>query len=189
MKENALKNHRIMIKDTESGQLLADTKILRFDTLTNSAIISADSVAVRGLHSISAFIFAPDSLYESYGTLRGVVVENEIEVLLGKSQEKEDRKKTRYPVALAGQVNGVGIDEQMIGLRLAIPIETVNMSANGILMKTEMGSFEVGDSFRLLLEMEGRDVELDCNIVRLHSRDEMTEEFGCRITQIRSEQG
>lgn len=45
MNENALKNRRILIKNAENGGIIADTRIARFDSLTNSAHISADSLA------------------------------------------------------------------------------------------------------------------------------------------------
>lgn len=185
MKESALKNHRILIKNIENGELLADTKIIRFDTLANSVIISADSIAVKKHYNISAIVFAENSLYEFYGTMKGSVVENEVEVLLGKSKEKEDRKRTRYPVALDGYVNGIAIDGQMIALRKPIHIETINMSANGLLIKSDAGCFEIGDEFQAALDTEDKKIDLDCRVVRIHSNNMLTEEYGCKIREIR----
>lgn len=184
MNENTVKNRRILIKNTEDGQVIADTKIHSFKNRTNSVLISADSLKERKYYNISAFIFAEECLYEFYGTIKGVLVGNEVEVFLGKSKEKEDRAKTRYPVALEGSIDGIIIEGKMIILRKAIPIRTINMSANGILMITDSGSFNIGDRFTMNLIIENGEIYLDCEIVRIQNSTMLTEEYGCRIREI-----
>ncbi|MDE6844869.1 MAG: PilZ domain-containing protein [Lachnospiraceae bacterium] len=185
MNESTLKNRRILIKNIEDGKIIADTKIIRFDSLTNSAAISADSLVEKKYYNISAYVFAEECLYEFFGTIKGAMVDNEIEVFLGKSKTKEDRAKTRYPVALEGRIDGVVIDGRLIRLRKAMNIQTINMSANGVLMKADAGCFNVGESFSLLLRTEERDIGVICEIVRIQNGCMLTEEYGCRITEIR----
>ena len=187
MNENTIKNRRILIKNIEDGKIIADTKVIRFNSLTTAVLISADSLADRKYYNISAFIFAKKCLYEFYGTIKGVLVGNEVEVLLGKSKEKEDRAKTRYPVALEGNIDGIMIEGRMILLRKAIHIQTINMSANGILMKADSGCFTVGDCFTLNLKVEEGKIDLSCEIVRIQNSGMLTEEYGCRITGIQIE--
>lgn len=184
MNENAVKNCRILIKNTENGQIIADTEIIRFDGRTNSVYISADSLRERKYYNISAFIFTKKCLYELFGTIKGVLVGNEIEVLLGKGKEKESRRRTRYPVALEGIIDGIIIDDKTIKLRKAIYIQTINMSANGILMKADSGCFGIGDCFSLNLKVEDSEVQLNCKIVRIQNSSMLTEEYGCRIYEI-----
>lgn len=184
MNENAVKNCRILIKNTEDGQIIADTKVLRFDSVSNVALISADSLKDRRYYNISAYIFTEECLYEFYGTIRGALVDNEIQVFLGKSKEKEDRAKTRYPVALAGSIVAVIIENRTIRLRKAMMIETINMSANGILMKADPGTFHIGDRFALNLKVEEGEIELNCSIVRIQNNSMLAEEYGCRINEI-----
>lgn len=187
MNENALKNRRILIKNAEDGCIIADTKIVRFDSLTNSVLINAGSLADKKYYTILAYIFAEECLYEFYGTIRGALVGNEIEVFLGKSKEKEDRSKTRYPVALEGNINGIIIEGKIIRLRKPMHIQTINMSANGILMQADCGCFRIGDSFALNLKVEDGVMELNCEIVRIQYGSMLTEEYGCRIREIRVE--
>lgn len=184
MNEIEIKNCRILIKNTENGQIVADTKIIRFDRLTNSVYISADSLRERKYYNISAFIFAKKCLYEFFGTIKGVLVGNEIEVLLGKSTEKESRARTRYPIAMEGNVDGILIEDKMVKLRRAIYIQTINMSANGILMKADSGCFGIGDGFSLNLKMEDGEIQLNCKVVRTQNSTMLTEEYGCRISEI-----
>lgn len=184
MNENEVKNRRILIKNVEDGKIIADTKIIRYNSRVNSVLISADSLKDRKFYNISAYIFAEDCLYEFFGTIKGALVDNEIEVFLGKSKEKEDRAKTRYPVALEGSICGIIIEARTIRLRKAMQIETINMSANGILMKADSGCFHIGDCFLINLKMEKSEIELSCRIVRIQNECMLTEEYGCQINEI-----
>ncbi len=184
MNENDLKNRRILIKNAEDGQVIADTKILRFDSLTNSAHIGADSLRERRYYNISAYIFAEDCLYEYDGTIRGVLVDNEIEVFLGRSREKEDRVRTRYPVAMDGDIVSVYAGGKKVRLRRPMCMRTINMSASGVLLQADCGCFHIGDSFTLQLAVEEGEIELDCEIVRIQNVTMLTEEYGCRIFEI-----
>ena len=184
MNESELKNCRILIKNAEDGRIIADTKIVRFDSRTNAAYIRADSLQERKYYNISAFIFAKKCLYEFSGIIRGVLAGNEIEVLLGKLTEKESRGRTRYPVAVEGMIDAVFIEGRMVKLRKAIHIRTVNMSANGILIKADSGCFDIGDCFSLNLTVEGSEIQLTCKVVRIQNSSMLTEEYGCRIREI-----
>lgn len=187
MKESTLKNRRILIKNTEDGTIIADTKIIRFDSRTNSVAISANSFGEKKYYNILAYVFAEECLYEFFGTIKGAMVNNEIEVFLGKSKTKENRAKTRYPVAMEGKINGVVINGRLIRLRKFMHIQTINMSANGVLMKSDAGCFNVGDSFSLLLKTEKKTINVICKIVRIQNNSMLTEEYGCRIMEIRSD--
>lgn len=189
MNESTIKNRRILIKNTEDGKIIADTRILRFNSLTNSVIISADSLSNKKYYRIQAFIFAEECLYEFSGTIKGAMVDNEIEVFLGRSKEKEDRARTRYPVELDGTINGILMNACEIRLRKPMSIRTINMSANGVLMQADAGCFSVGDGFVLTLMVEKGTIVLHCGVVRIDHGDMLTEEYGCRINGIRLERG
>ncbi len=188
MTEGELKNRRIIIKDIESGRIIADTQIIRYNSLSNSVMISTASFQEKKFYNISAIIFTEKGLYESSGTIRGIITGNEIEVFLGRSREKEDRAKTRYPISVVGNVKGIYIDNKEVSLQRGIQIETINMSANGILIKADAGSFDVGEVFTLLLDMGKETLDLQCEIVRIHKSDILLEEYGCRIEEIRTVQ-
>lgn len=189
MNEGELKNRRIIIKNIENDQVIADTQIIRYDSLSNSVMISAASLSEKKFYNISAFIFSDNGLYESYGTIRGTVTGNEVEVFLGKSREKEDRARTRYPISVEGNVKGIYIDNKEISLHRGIHIETINMSANGILIKADAGCFNTGEMFTLVLEIGNDMLELQCEVVRTQSSGELREEYGCRIDEIQIMQG
>jgi hypothetical protein len=189
MRKNTLQNHRILIRDCDTGNIIVDTKIKRFDPTNNIATIDSGSLNEKHFYNVNAFIFAEDGLYDVTGSIRGVVLNNEIEVKLGKSKAKEDRKRTRYQVELEGYVTGICIDETMIDLRTPIQIATINMSANGILLSGDVGLFDIGDVFRVSLSMDHTDVGMVCEIVRIHRTNVLTEEYGCRIREIQTQAG
>lgn len=57
MTEGELKNRRIIIKDIESGRIIADTQIIRYNSLSNSVMISTASFQEKKFYNISAIIF------------------------------------------------------------------------------------------------------------------------------------
>lgn len=183
--ENALKNRRIIIRRTRDGEIIADTKILRFNSSTNSVAISADSLSVREDCNVSVLIFGVNNLYEFGGNIRGVVIENEIDVLLGKRKEKENRKKTRYPVMIGGCIKNIKIKDINVKLRTPIEVVTVNMSSNGVLIRADSGCFEIGSKFIIVMEIEKKEMELSCEVVRIQDCKPRTEEYGCRIKEVK----
>lgn len=193
MKEGELKNRRIIVKNIEDDTVLADTVILRFNSDSNSVMIHADSLSQKKFCNISAMIFAEKCLYEVRGTIRRAVVENEVEVYLGKSRKKESRTKTRYPVAIEGDIRGVYIDEREIPLYKKIQVKILNMSANGILLSADMGYFNIGEVFSLTFKTPKGTLGLRCEIVRIQNYSctkrkglvdcRLQEEYGCRIRE------
>ena len=96
MNENTFKNHRILVKRITDGKVVADTRIKRYEPVTNSFVISADSLTEKSYYQVTAMVFGEDDLYEFEGSIKGTVIENEVEISLGKRRKKEDRKRPRY---------------------------------------------------------------------------------------------
>ena len=107
MVEKEIKNRRIIIKNAENDKTITDTKIMRYDSAVNSVIIPAHSILDKKFYQVYVIIFAESCLYKFSGTIRGVMRENELEVLLGKCETMEGRQAVRYPIALEGSMEGV----------------------------------------------------------------------------------
>lgn len=185
MNESTLINCRIFISNMEDGEVIADTKIVRFNKVRNAVFISGDSIAEKKPYSITACIFTEGRLYEFAGTIRGGIINNEIEVLLGKKREKEDRGRKRYPMETEGSINGTIVDGKFAPIRPYKMVRTVNMSANGVLIRAEAGYFKIGDGFSLILGSEEKGMAMHCEVVRTQNRNMLTEEYGCRIIETR----
>lgn len=198
MKEGDWKNRRILIKNAEDDTIIADTVILRFNSASKSVMISADSLPEKKSYNILAMIFVDKKLYEFCGTIRGAVVENEVEVFLGRSRAKENRVRTRYPISLEGNIKGIYIDAKEISLHKSIHIKTVNMSASGVLLQADTGCFNIGEIFSMVLETQEGILEMQCEVVRIQNsgqtlreeeEDLPQEEYGCRIFKTRFHPG
>ncbi len=189
MTEKEIKNRRIIIKDAKDNQTIADTKIIRYNSEVNSVYISAPSMPDKKIYQVYAVIFTEKGLYNFCGSIRGVIRENEMEVFLGKCETKEDRKAVRYLLSFEGSMEGVYIGEAKVMFRRAIPIETIDMSSNGILLKAGTGFFRIGEKYSLLLKINGDILKMQCEIVRTRNDGTLAEEYGCRIEEVQWDQG
>lgn len=179
--EKDFKNRRIIIKNLNSQKIIADTQILEYDASNNIVRISAASVQRREHEKIYALIFGSDSLYEYVGSIRGTVIANEVEILLGKSRMKEDRRRCRYNISMTGMIPSIMIDGWNITLKKPLEVRTINISSNGILFQADVGSFHIGNEFLLLLDVEEKAMELKCEVVRIQNSTIRTEEYGCKV--------
>lgn len=189
MVEKEIKNHRIIIKNVEDDQTIADTKVTRYDSAVNSVIISAQSITDKKFYRVYAIIFAENCLYRFYGSIRGVMRENEMEVLIGKCEAMEERQAVRYSIALDGSIEGVYIDGTKILLHRNIPIQAVDMSSSGILLKAEAGFFNIGEVYLLILNTNAGALRMQCEVVRIKNDGTLIEEYGCRIGKVQWNQG
>lgn len=177
MNDNILRSRRILIKRTEDGMLLADTRIIRFIKDRNICYISADSIAQKGNYNVTVLIFGPDKLYEYEGNLTGAVIDNEMVVLLGRHREKENRRKRRYKLLTKGIITELCFGDREVRLNKPMKLMTVNMSLDGILVKMDSGSFEKGDCFRMVINVENRALIFYCSVVRTQNDNMLTEEY------------
>ena len=184
MVEKEIKNRRIIIKNAENDKTITDTKVMRYDSAVNSVIIPAHSILDKKFYQVYAIIFFFSCLYKFSGTIRGVMRENELEVLLGKCETMEGRQAVRYPIALEGSMEGVYIDGKKILFHKGIPIQAVDMSSSGILLKAEEGFFEIGEMYFLRVKTNMGTLKMQCEIVRIQNNGAGLEEYGCRIGEV-----
>lgn len=98
---------------------------------------------------------------------------------------KRYRAKIRYPIALEGEISSVDVLGRSIPLRKPIHMQTFNMSSDGILVKADAGCFEIGEKFSLLLRTQEGEMRVACEVVRMQNCGMLTEEYGCRVAEIR----
>ena len=176
-----LKNSRILVKDIAKNRVVADTVITDFNPYTNILKIRVSSLMCADKGKVSVLIFQNNRILEFEGRLHRPVIANEVEIALNSGKEKEERKCSRYAVQTEGIVSDIRLCDQMISLRKPIPIETKNISANGVLFQAAAGSFEVGHRIRLMLRLKETVFQNEYKVVRIHSSGLWTEEYGCRM--------
>lgn len=182
MVEKEVKNRRIIIKNTENNQTIADTEIISYDGTADSLLIPAGSIQDKKFYRVSAIIFAKDNLYKFHGTIRGIVSGREIEVLLSKRDTEKERQALRYPVDLEGKIEGIYKSDGKVDIfNKAVPVNAVNMSSNGVLLKTETGYFKIGETYSLLLKTDAGTLQMQCEIIRIQNSGTWSKNYGCRI--------
>jgi hypothetical protein len=184
------KNCRIIIKDKDNDKVIADTRILSVAPGKHAVKVSASSVNGRLGERIFALIFARNGMLQYRGVIKGPVIANEVEIVLHAGGKKEDRECERYNIQTEGFIEAVILGNDRIVLQKPIEVVTVNMGANGILIRTFPGSFEVGDKIELVIDLQQKQYRSIYEIVRAQNRCAWNEEYGCRdITQGREWQG
>lgn len=163
--------------------MIADTRILRYEWKSSTFYIAASSLMEKKNAQVTALVFGSDNLYEFEGSIRSSAIGNEVAVYAGKPHAKEDRAKQRYAMAAKGVVISMYFLGQEVQLSRPMVLETVNISASGILIRMDSGSFEPGNIFRMIIPIEGRKLEFTCEVVRVQNDTWLTEEYGCRITE------
>ena len=108
------------------------------------------------------------------------VIANELEIDLYSGRVREDRKRSRYDIKAPGKVTGIQIAGKRITLRKPIEITTKNISANGLLIESEAGSFEKGDRILIRLDLGETTLRGMYEVVRIQNQNLWTEEYGCR---------
>lgn len=184
MVEKEIINRRIIIKNTENDQTIADTKIISYDSDADTLLIPAASIQDKKFYRVSAIIFAKEHLYKFHGTIRGNVSSREIEVFLSKRDTEKERRAFRYPVNLEGKIEGAYKNGKIDMFSKQVPVNAVNMSSNGILLKTETGYFRVGEIYSLLLETDAGTLQMQCEVARIQNSGSWSKNYGCRIGNV-----
>lgn len=187
MTEKEIRNCRIIVKDAENDQTIADTRVLGFNSYVNSVNIPAGSIMRRDVSQVYAIIFTKELLYKFNGRFRNEAAEDEMEILLGKSDVLEERRATRYSIGFEGYMTAVYIDGRKTLLPKRIPVQTIDMSANGVLLKADAGRFKIGEIYSLTLRTEAGILSMRCEIVRIQEDDPLFERYGCRIDNVQRE--
>ncbi len=177
---NELVGRKIQIKDMNTGKLIASTRITAFDSAKKTVKISASGLSSPGCREVSVLIFGAHRLLEYYGNMNKPVIANELEIDLYSGRVREDRKRLRYDIKAPGKVTGIQIAGKRITLRKPIEITTKNISANGLLIESEAGSFEKGDRILIRLDLGETTLRGMYEVVRIQNQNLWTEEYGCR---------
>ena len=83
-----------------------------------------------------------------------------------------------------------------VSLKKGIHIQTVNISASGLLLQADVGCFDIGEVFSLVLRVQEGVLEMQCEVVRIQEVNAplkegedlaLREEYGCRIRETRFE--
>lgn len=175
----SLKNCRILIRDSISGDLIADTTIQGYDAKRNVLTISADALKGPVENKLALLVLEKSGVLEYSGNFRKTI-NGTAEIALYGEKKKEDRNFTRYEMKTEGRVEALLIENERIDLRKPIPISVLNISANGILFRGDIDAFRKGSKVRLRVGLKDNAFVSEYEIVRSQNRNKETAEYGCR---------
>lgn len=172
-------NCRILVRDSKTGDLIADTTIEEFDAKLNTLTIPEASLHGAANGKLALLVLGKNGVLEYSGNLRKIM-SGAAEIALFGEREKEDRNFTRYEMKAEGRVEAILIDGERIDLRKPIPISVINISANGILFKGDIDAFRRGSRIRLRVGIKDNAFISEYEVVRSQNRNKESAEYGCR---------
>ena len=172
-------NCKILVRDSKSGILIADTTIEGYDANRNVLTISEASMCATANGKLTLLVLGKSGVLEYSGNLRKIL-NGMAEIALYGEREKENRNFTRYEIKAEGRVEALLIDGERIDLRKPIPISVINISANGILFRGDIDAFKRGSKLRLRVVIKDNAFVSEYEVVRSQNRNKVSAEYGCR---------
>ncbi len=183
-----LKNCRILIRDSVTGELIADTTAEGYDPKRNLLTVFAGALSRPAKNRLSLLALAKGGVLEYSGNLRKIV-NGMAEIALYGERKKENRNFTRYEMRTEGRVEALLIGDTRIELRKPVSIAILNISANGILFRGDIDAFRRGSKVRVRVGLKDSSFVGEYEIVRSQNRNKETAEYGCRNILPEGEQG
>ena len=174
-----LKNCRILIRDSVTGELVADTTVEGYDPKRNMMSVFAGALNGPAKNRLSLLALAKSGVLEYSGNLRKIS-NGMAEIALYGERKKEDRNFTRYDIQTEGRVEALLIGDTRIDLRKPVPVFILNISANGILFRGDVDAFRRGSKVRVRVGLKNNSFVSEYEIVRSQNRNKETAEYGCR---------
>lgn len=174
-----LRNHRIVIRDTGTGETVADTTIAAYDADANEITLDTDWIALGEGAAVSALIFSANGLYESPGIIRSKE-EGKIFILLSEGRGRDERQAVRYQVHICGEVDFVSRPGEG-KLPGGFEILLLNMSSIGLLIQAPGGRIQRGDTIRFTAISKGQRLIITAEVTRVEEAEDGKEKVGCSI--------
>lgn len=183
-----LKNCRILLRESVTGELVADTMVEGYDSRRNMLTIASGALRGAVEHRLSLLVLAREGVLEYSGNLRKIS-NGMAEIALFGERKKESRNFTRYELKTEGRVEALLIGDTHIDLRKPVPVLILNISANGVLFRGDIDAFRRGTKVRVRVGLKDSSFVGEYEIVRSQNRNKETAEYGCRNILPEGEQG
>ncbi len=173
---------RIIIKDADTDEMVADTTILEYQKDFHSILVKLPIGYKSQSSKFSLLIFTANRVILYLGSKRKDFNMGFTEIALHSGKIKEDRLAQRFPINVDGMITGLLIDEKHhVTLRKPLEMKAVNISANGILINTRSDCFFDDTVVEVKVTMYGSATTLYCKIIRITENDMDSSDYGCRL--------
>lgn len=175
------KGKKVIIYDENRKKTIAESEILEYDRITHLITVVTDGSISENEH-VSLLVFGKDRLYEYKGTTRPSPRLSRLDIALYQGKPKEDRAYTRYSVNAKASISSMVIGGKLVPIRQEIPLDVVNLSVNGVLLRGNTNLLNLGTSFQLKLHLDGGDPALlNTTVLRVQRPNPSVSEFGCKF--------
>lgn len=178
---NDYRGCKVYIHELEHGTTLAISTIKEFDKPRLIVIVEGDFPVLKENQKISLLILCKDTLWEYQGITRRKDSFNNWEIAMFRGREKENRHSIRYTLNAPAKI------EKLITSNLSVPLKTyaktqiVNISTNGILIRTTLNLLNIGTCFQIKLNVSSNCTTLTACVERIHCITGEEIEYGCRL--------
>lgn len=173
-----LRQCRIVIRDVEKEETIADTTISAHDMESSRIEVDAEGFEVEEGAVISALVFSKSGLFETQGTV-GARDGNKLIIVLYEGSDKDDRHAVRYQVNITGKVDLITRQGEKIPDNFEITV--LNMSSIGLLAQAPAGCIKDEDTIRFSAVTRGQRIIITAHVERVEADENGMENVGCTV--------
>lgn len=173
-----LRQCRIVIRDAEKEETIADTTISAHDAENSHIEVDTDGFDVAEGTVVSALVFSKSGLFETQGTV-GAKDGNKLIIVLYEGSDKDDRHAVRYQVNINGMVDMITRQDEKIPESFEITV--LNMSSIGLLAQAPKGRIKEEDVIRFSAVTKGQRIIITAHVERVESCEDDRENVGCTV--------
>ena len=177
-----LENCRVIIRETEYNTMLADTKILDYDSELLTIQIANYYFDATSYKELSLLILSGHEVFEFLGKVKRVFSDH-IEIGLYKGKHKENRRAPRYDIHTDGKVEDMIVLGQKVHLKEKIKVHIDNISRKGVMIKALSNTFYPDIPFELKVPNVDYELVLTCCVVWSKNIDYKISYYGCKFIE------
>lgn len=181
---NEFKGCKVIIYGEKSGRVICETTVIEYDRKNVTIKVYASKIEDNSCEHVLLLILHPKAIYEFKGTIRDGGARGYHSIALFQGKEKEDRTSKRYIVNIPAKVENLVIADRLLPLPVPKEVFVVDISTEGVLVRTMINTFNIGTIFQLKLMISGSMTEINTSVVRINKIDEKNAEYGCKFNYL-----
>lgn len=174
------RNGRVVVRDRETGEAIAETTVLEFDSHSNILTIPRGSIPLDEERALTLLILSHNVVYEYFGNIRKNRAGDDIRIAIFGEKEKDERGFPRYELKAEAAIEALVLEGQRVVLNRSIPIRIKNISASGLLIEAGEYELEEGEQIWVNIHLEGNAFTSKYEIVRTQRKAGRILLYGCR---------
>lgn len=173
---------KVLIYTEKNEKKIGETVVKRHDKERNIIELENELPLLKEHEKVSLIILEKYTVLECKGTVRKRGGQDHRDIALYQEQIKDKREETRYPTSLKGKAENLIIGGKRVPLSETLDILILDISKDGILIRTKINTFNVGTAFQIKMDINGKETVLNAQVKRIDLVDGSMAQFGCKLT-------